>query len=170
MNKKKTIKTFALAIALGAAMSLPVSLHAQGNFNNSGFGESSEENDFYNQGFGLPNSSNFGIQSFGLSDLLSFGNQSFGISSGGSGSLGNQSFGVSSGGSGSLGNQTFGDFVGGSGSLGIQWFGEDAFDFSNLFNNQYFGQEPDAPTGSGLALLLLAGAGYALIKKKETKE
>ena len=45
MNKKKTIKTFALAIALGAAMSLPVSLPAQGNFNINGFGESSEEND-----------------------------------------------------------------------------------------------------------------------------
>ena len=36
--------------------------------------------------------------------------------------------------------------------------------------NQGFGQEPEAPLGSGLAILLATGAGYAIMKSKKSKK
>lgn len=33
--------------------------------------------------------------------------------------------------------------------------------------NQQFGEHMDAPLGSGLLIMVVAGAGYALLKKKE---
>ena len=65
-----------------------------------------------------------------------------------------------------LGNQTFGALSSDGGLFGNQTFG--AIDInSNLFNNQYFGEE-NTPTGSGLTILLIAGAGYAFYKKQRT--
>ena len=150
MNKKsKSIKTFALALALGAALLFPVPLSAQHYFDNEWFGGASSGNPIGNQSFGDASSGS------------SIGNQSFGDALDGS-SIGNQSFGVSN--QVRFGNQTFGALSSDGGLFGNQTFG--AIDInSNLFNNQYFGEE-NTPTGSGLTILLIAGAGYAFYKKQ----
>ena len=169
MNKKsKSIKTFALALALGAALLFPVPLSAQNGFDNQGFGSASSGVPIGNQSFGgISGGGSFGNQVFGnSSDGGSLGNQTFGVFSDGSGLLGNQTFGFFSDGSGLLGNQTFGG-VSGGGLLGNQTFGAIGINFSNSFNNQYFGDE-NTPTGSGLTILLIAGAGYAFYKKQRT--
>ena len=139
MNKKsKSIKTFALALALGAALLFPVPLSAQHDFDNEWFGGASSGNPIGNQSFGDASSgSSIGNQSFGVSNQVWFGNQTFGALSSDGGSFGNQTF----------------------GAIDIN--------FSNLFNNQYFGEE-NTPTGSGLTILLIAGAGYAFYKKQRT--
>ena len=125
MNKKsKSIKTFALALAFGAALLFPVPLSAQHDFDNESFGGASSGNPI-------------GNQSFGVSNQVRFGNQTFGALSSDGGLFGNQTF----------------------GAIDIN--------FSNLFNNQYFGEE-NTPTGSGLTILLIAGAGYAFYKKQRT--
>ena len=140
MNKKsKSIKTFALALALGAALLFPVPLSAQHDFDNESFGGASSGNPI-------------GNQSFGVSNQVRFGNQSFGVWAWDDIALGNQTFGALSSDGGLFGNQTFG-------AIDIN--------FSNLFNNQYFGEE-NTPTGSGLTILLIAGAGYAFYKKQRT--
>ena len=111
----------------------------------------SAQHDFDNESFGGASSGN------------PIGNQSFGDASSGS-SIGNQSFGVSN--QVWFGNQTFGALSSDGGLFGNQTFG--AIDInSNLFNNQYFGEE-NTPTGSGLTILLIAGAGYAFYKKQRT--
>ena len=96
--------------------------------------------------------SSIGNQSFGVSNQVRFGNQSFGVWAWDDIALGNQTFGALSSDGGLFGNQTFG-----------------AIDInsSNLFNNQYFGEE-NTPTGSGLTILLISGAGYAFYKKQRT--
>lgn len=53
---------------------------------------------------------------------------------------------------------------GGAYSLDNQQFGSDANGGYNL-NNQTFGQDP-APLGSGLIIMLAAGAGYAVMRRK----
>ena len=100
----------------------------------------------------------------GASSGNPIGNQSFGDALGGS-SIGNQSFGVSN--QVRFGNQTFGALSSDGGLFGNQTFGAIDINFSNLFNNQYFGEE-NTPTGSGLTILLIAGAGYAFYKKQRT--
>ena len=152
MNKKsKSIKTFALALALGAALLFPVPLSAQHYFDNEWFGGASSGNPIGNQSFGDASSgSSIGNQSFGDAlDGSSIGNQSFGVSN--QVWFGNQTFGALSSDGGLFGNQTFGGWFGGDGN----------------FNNQYFGEE-NTPTGSGLTILLIAGAGYAFYKKQRT--
>jgi len=139
MNKKsKSIKTFALALALGAALLFPVPLSAQHDFDNESFGGASSGNPIGNQSFGDASSgSSIGNQSFGVSNQVWFGNQTFGALSSDGGLFGNQTF----------------------GAIDIN--------SSNSFNNQYFGEE-NTPTGSGLTILLIAGAGYAFYKKQRT--
>ena len=167
MNKKsKSIKTFALALALGAALLFPVPLSAQHDFDNESFGGASSGNPIGNQSFGDASSgssignqsfgdalggSSIGNQSFGVSNQVWFGNQTFGALSSDAGLFGNQTFGALSSDGGLFGNQTFGGWFGGDGN----------------FNNQNFGD--NAPLGNGLAILLLAGAGYAFTKKKRNK-
>ena len=38
-----------------------------------------------------------------------------------------------------------------------------------VVGNQGFNQDPEAPMGSGIAMLIAAGAGYALLKSKKSK-
>ena len=166
-KKSKSIKTFALALALGAALLFPVPLSAQHDFDNESFGGASSGNPIGNQSFGDASSgSSIGNQSFG--DALggsSIGNQSFGVSN--QVWFGNQSFGVWAWDDIALGNQTFGALSSDGGLFGNQTFGAIDINFSNSFNNQYFGEE-NTPTGSGLTILLIAGAGYAFYKKQRT--
>ena len=170
MNKKsKSIKTFALALALGAALLFPVPLSAQHDFDNEWFGGASSGNPIGNQSFGDASSgSSIGNQSFG--DALggsSIGNQSFGVWAWDDIALGNQTFGALSSDDGLFGNQTFGALSSDGGLFGNQTFGAIDINSSNSFNNQYFGEE-NTPTGSGLTILLIAGAGYAFYKKQRT--
>jgi hypothetical protein len=170
MNKKsKSIKTFALALALGAALLFPVPLSAQHDFDNESFGGASSGNPIGNQSFGDASSgSSIGNQSFG--DALggsSIGNQSFGVWAWDDIALGNQTFGALSSDDGLFGNQTFGALSSDGGLFGNQTFGAIDINSSNSFNNQYFGEE-NTPIGSGLTILLIAGAGYAFYKKQRT--
>lgn len=183
MNKKsKSIKTFALALALGAALLFPVPLSAQHDFDNESFGGASSGNPIGNQSFGDASSgssignqsfgdalggSSIGNQSFGVSNQVRFGNQSFGVWAWDDIALGNQTFGALSSDDGLFGNQTFGALSSDGGLFGNQTFGAIDINSSNSFNNQYFGEE-NTPTGSGLTILLIAGAGYAFYKKQRT--
>ena len=40
----------------------------------------------------------------------------------------------------------------------------------DYITNGYFGEEPDAPLGSGIAVLLGLGLGYVALKKKEGEQ
>lgn len=84
-----------------------------------------------------------------------FSNQGFGGANGG---VGNQGFGGANGG---VGNQGFG---GGNGDIGNQGFGAN----QGGITNQGFGE--GAPLGSGLIVLMIAGVGYATIRRERKDE
>ena len=92
----------------------------------------------------------------------SFQNQGFGSSSGG---FINQGFGTA-GGSGSFSNQGFGATS--NGGFTNQSFGHMSESEGN-FTNQTFGGQREAPLGSGILIMLAAGAGYAALKRKRVE-
>ena len=65
-------------------------------------------------------------------------------------------------GGGFINNQGFGST--GGGNIGNQSFG--VTNNSNI-GNQTFGNQPEMPLGSGLLIMVAAGASYALLKKKK---
>lgn len=106
------------------------------------------QNDFTNQTFGSYGSGGIGNQIFGtVPEESNIGNQSFG-SVYGEGGIGNQSFGLFD--NGSLLNQSFGS------------------SYEGGITNQTFGNE--APLGSGLIVLSLAGLAYAVMRQKYAKK
>lgn len=166
MNKKsKTIKTFALVLALGAALLLPASLDAQNSINNQTYGGSSGGTPIGNQTFGSSSDhGGVGNQTFGSwTDGGAFGTQAFGSWTDG-GAFGTQVFGCWT--DPAFGNQVFGYYHDGV-TFGLQTFG--GYSEGGGFGNQTFGQE-NAPLTNGLSILLLAGAGYAFTKRKRNKK
>jgi len=97
-----------------------------------------------------------------LSAQDGFQNQGFGSSSGG---FMNQGFGSASG-SGSFSNQGFGATS--NGGFTNQSFGHMSESEGN-FTNQTFGGQREAPLGSGILIMVAAGAGYAALKRKRVK-
>lgn len=102
-----------------------------------------QNGNFTHQSFGSDYTGNFTHQSFGSDYTGNFTHQSFGSDY--TGSFTHQSFGS---------NYT-GDFT-------HQSFGSD---YEGNFTHQSFGT--DAPVGSGLLILLTAGVGYAVMKRKK---
>ena len=142
MNKKsKSIKTFALALALGAALLFPVPLSAQHGFDNEWFGGASSGNPI-------------GNQSFGVSNQVWFGNQTFGALSSDAGLFGNQTFGALSSDGGLFGNQTFGGWFGGDGN----------------FNNQNFGDNAPLGNGLTILLIAGAGYAFYKKQRTNNKQ
>lgn len=71
----------------------------------------------------------------------------------------------------SIGNFSLFDrgLLGGGFNLFNQQFGEDEEGGYELYN-QTFGQDSDTPLGSGLLILVAAGAGYAFKKRKNNNK
>ena len=170
MNKRKSTKTLALLMAMAVGMASPPTASAEhygsgGLLGRGGNQDASGSTTLLNQGFGGAQGNVFNQGFGGTSGGLL--NQDFGGTGGG---LLNQGFG---GNSGNVYNQGFG---GTSGGLFNQGFGGNSGGFYNQnfggtqggITNQGFGEE--TPLGSGLFVLIAAGAGYASLKKRNKKQ
>jgi hypothetical protein len=143
-NRRKQ-KTALLAAALAVALGLPSHAWAQNAlFDHENYGNS-YTGSFIHQGYGSGFTGSFTHEAFGSGFTGSFTHEAFGNDY--SGNFTHEGF----------GNNYLGDF-------NHEFFGDD---YIGNFGHESFGG--DVPLASGLFVLTLAGAGYAVKKRSKNK-